>query len=210
MNNEQRSNQYPFDRKAFNLQLKKINSNKQTLLWGIISLFVVSIIDILTPPEYVFNGLYLCCILIVFKQRPMAIIGFSIVSALIILTNVLFFDHLFKLTLVAWMNRAVALVALAITSILALLYRWQMQKDSLKDQQQIANLEKMLFMVSHQVRKPVANVIGLSEIIKTSDELSTGELKLIINSLSTAVEEMDNYIRDLDKFMNNTAADRLQ
>lgn len=169
------------------------------------SLLVVFIIDTITPVEFVFDILYLCCILIVFKQNTKTIICFSTAASILILINLLLIDQISQLSLSAWTNRGISLLAIFITSYIAIHYRKTSQGGKLKEQQYLKALEEMLFITSHQVRKPVANILGLIEIIDTDHaDLSAEDLKERCQYLKASAHELDNFIKELNTFIEQT------
>lgn len=65
----------------------------------------------------------------------------------------------------------------------------------------ITGLEKMMYMVSHEVRQPVAQLLGLSNLLqktKTEKPLTT-----ILNYIRESINALDHYTRDLTKFLGN-------
>jgi signal transduction histidine kinase len=175
-----------------------------------ISLLIVLIIDILTPTEFVVDILYLCCILFVFKQNPKTIIIFSTAACLIIVTNVLFVDIKLKLSLSVLVNRAISLFAIIITSRIAIHYRKLNQMSIFKEQRHLKEMEEMLFIISHGARKPVANILGLADIINSdSDALSMSDLKKQCQYLHYSANELDNFIKELNTFVEQIEQESL-
>lgn len=65
----------------------------------------------------------------------------------------------------------------------------------------VKNLEKMLFMVSHEVRHPVSQILGIVQILqdyRTLDE----ECAELISNLKVSTEDLDKFIKRLSSFMN--------
>jgi signal transduction histidine kinase len=65
----------------------------------------------------------------------------------------------------------------------------------------IVGLEKMLFMISHEVRQPLTQLLGLSgllEKIKTTDPL-----KKLLDYVKQSIKALDLYTRDLTNFAAN-------
>lgn len=64
-----------------------------------------------------------------------------------------------------------------------------------------AALEEMLFSLSHKIRRPVANVLGMvNELIKP--DLKEDERKEYVPYLKTSAEELDVYIHELNDFIH--------
>ncbi|WP_316814708.1 PAS domain-containing protein [Pedobacter nyackensis] len=63
------------------------------------------------------------------------------------------------------------------------------------------NLEEMLFRISHQMRQPVVQILGLADVISYNSE-ATADLKQSVEYLKTAALSLDKYIRELSGFVN--------
>ena len=62
------------------------------------------------------------------------------------------------------------------------------------------NLEQFAYIVSHNLRAPVANIIGISNALQQI-ELSIDEKNLMTNGLYTSVNKLDEIIRDLNNIL---------
>jgi len=60
------------------------------------------------------------------------------------------------------------------------------------------DLEQFAYIVSHNLRAPVANILGLSNIIKNSESLSKEEYNKCMDGLNLSVTKLDNVILDLN------------
>jgi PAS domain S-box-containing protein len=64
------------------------------------------------------------------------------------------------------------------------------------------DLEQFSFMVSHNLRAPVANILGLTQII--NDETLQADMKgIVIAGISESVTKLDNVISDLNYILQN-------
>lgn len=76
------------------------------------------------------------------------------------------------------------------------------KKEKNKNSKQLnSDLEEMMFILCHKVRKKVANILGISVLLQTDDSLGIPEwkemLSIIIESaqlLNTATEELSKFI----------------
>ena len=169
------------------------------------SLLVVFVIDIITPTEFVADILYLCCILLVFKESSRIIIGFSVVACLLIVVDVLLFDINLKFNLFHLINRVMSIVAISVTSYITVLYRNLDQVSMRKERQHLQALKEILFITSHRVRKPVANVLGLTEVISNDNmALTAADLKNSYQYLLSSAKELDSIIKELNAFIEQT------
>jgi light-regulated signal transduction histidine kinase (bacteriophytochrome) len=62
------------------------------------------------------------------------------------------------------------------------------------------NLEQFAYIVSHNLRAPLANIMGLSRIIQTP-ELDTKSQKTSMDGLATSVKRLDDVIIDLTNIL---------
>lgn len=169
---------------------------------AVASLLIVFVVDLFTPPEFTFDILYLCCILFVFKQSTKTIIAFSVAAGMLMLIEMFFIDHTLKLSLFVWVNRVISIFTVVVTAYIAIHYRKLKQTGLLKEEQHLSALRKMLFINSHKVRKPAANILGLVNNINIdSANLSGPRLKKQFEYLKASANELDNFIKELNAFI---------
>lgn len=65
----------------------------------------------------------------------------------------------------------------------------------------VKNLEKMLYMVSHEVRHPVSQILGIVQILQDYSNVDE-ECKELISSLKVSAEDLDIFIKRLSSFMH--------
>jgi len=66
----------------------------------------------------------------------------------------------------------------------------------------ISGLEEMMFMTSHKVRKPVANILGLTHLLE--DFLSSpAKLRQLVAYLRISAQELDDFTKELTEFISN-------
>jgi len=63
------------------------------------------------------------------------------------------------------------------------------------------HLEEMLFRISHQMRQPVVQILGLTEVISYNND-APEDLKQSIDYLKSSAQSLDKYIRELSRFVN--------
>lgn len=64
----------------------------------------------------------------------------------------------------------------------------------------VKGLEEMMYMASHRVRQPVANILGITDII--SDYInSPRQLKTLVNHLKDSATSLDVFIKELTAFI---------
>jgi PAS domain S-box-containing protein len=64
-----------------------------------------------------------------------------------------------------------------------------------------SHLEQFTYIVSHNLRAPVANIIGLTDILKEHDDLDPGSKHEIVERLSQSVKNIDTVIKDLNSIL---------
>lgn len=65
----------------------------------------------------------------------------------------------------------------------------------------VKNLEKMLFMVSHEVRHPVSQILGIIQILQ-EENISAAESSELISNLKISASDLDFFTKKLSTFMN--------
>ncbi len=61
----------------------------------------------------------------------------------------------------------------------------------------IKNLEEILFSLSHKVRQPVANILGISNLLE-NELIDTNELKKIANHMRESANSLDKFTKELN------------
>ena len=174
---------------------------------AVASLITVFIIDIVTPRTFVADILYLCCGLLVYRENPRTIRVFSIMACLLIVADVFLVDLQLDLGSSFWANRALSIVAILITSSLAIRFRKLNQASNIKERQYLEALQEILFITSHRVRKPVANIVGLIDLINSDNTtLTIADLKKRCDYLSVSANELDAIIVELNNFIEQSEA----
>ncbi len=68
--------------------------------------------------------------------------------------------------------------------------------------QHVKDLEQFTYIISHNLRAPVANIIGLSEML-TEDLLEPGEKQEVVERVSQSILTIDNVIQDLNHILQS-------
>jgi PAS domain S-box-containing protein len=66
----------------------------------------------------------------------------------------------------------------------------------------VKNLEKMLFMVSHEVRHPVSQILGIVQLLQDADSLNA-ESSELISILKISAADLDLFTKKLSSFMHD-------
>lgn len=76
------------------------------------------------------------------------------------------------------------------------------RKNAEKEKQEyLSGLEQMLFMTSHEVRKPLTSCLGLMNLVEGEEPLSKAELWNIIKHLKSSALELDIFTKKLTIFL---------
>ncbi len=75
--------------------------------------------------------------------------------------------------------------------------------------QRVKDLEQFSYIVSHNLRAPVANISGLTEILKITG-LNEDEKNKFLAELDGSVTKLDNVIKDLNVILQTTRKDNMQ
>jgi len=62
------------------------------------------------------------------------------------------------------------------------------------------DLEQFTYIISHNLRAPVANLLGLTSILK-EDDIEADEKKHVIERISASIENVDDIIQDLNQIL---------
>jgi len=175
------------------------------------SLLIVFAIDMVTPPTFVADILYLCCMLLVFNDSSRVIRLFTVMACSLIIIDVLLFDLKLNEGPTFWANRGMSVAAIIITSDLAIRFRRLNQASSLKEQQHLEDVQEILYITSHRIRKQVANIMGLTDLVNTYNIILTkDDLKKHCRYLSLSANELDTIIKELNNFIEQSEQEKLQ
>ncbi len=64
------------------------------------------------------------------------------------------------------------------------------------------DLREMMFTVSHKVRSSVANILGISNLLKTDESLSIEDWREMLNIIIQSAESLNRSTEELSKFIN--------
>jgi hypothetical protein len=172
------------------------------ITWAIISLMAVFITDILSPLGIAVDVLYICCILLVFRQNQRTILLFGLAASTLIVITLIVFDILSKINFTTLINHCISEIAIIITTYIAIHYQKVNVTNHIKEKKHVAELEDMLFITSHKVRRPVANILGLLDI-GGSDILimCPEEIAELFVHLKASTEQVDDFLKELNSYI---------
>jgi PAS domain S-box-containing protein len=68
---------------------------------------------------------------------------------------------------------------------------------------QISLMEKMLFMISHEIRRPVSNIMGLINLLDDEAIVTNPNSVELLEGIKFCVSEIDVFTRELSDFIHN-------
>lgn len=161
---------------------------------------MIFVVDYFTPSEAAVGIFYLIPIAVVFNQKIVIIFLFSLISSLLLLINYFIFYEHHMVDVVYKDNRILSILAILIISFFAIKYR--ILRDLIRKQKElrIKALEEMLFMTSHKVRQPIANILGIAGLLDSPIE-SQEELKTVVSYIKQSTQLLDNFTKELNEFI---------
>ena len=90
-----------------------------------------------------------------------------------------------------------------IIALLSLRYRTMVESRNADRVNYEKQIEEMLFITSHKVRKPLANCFGLLNLFESEQAMTAAEQNHIINHLKSSASELDTFTKELTIFMGD-------
>lgn len=165
-----------------------------------LTLLIVLVIDFLTPLGIAVGVLYIACFFLVCRESRKTIITFAIVTAALTLIKLLVFVSP-ETSYMAYVNRGITVVAIVVLGLLALRHRKLWEALNAQRNSHIKELEEMLFVTSHKVRRPISTCLGLMQLIDNTKPIDMNELRKIVEHLKENALELDTFTRELTKFI---------
>lgn len=170
---------------------------------GVVALLlIVFVLDVYLPKGFSMGKLYILIFFLICNQNRKVIIRFAMLTCLIgIAKFIILYDPHRNVS--SYINRLMTIVSVGIIAAISIHYRMltdRMNSERLSYEKQ---LEEMLLMTSHQVRKPLANFFGLLNLFEGDKTLTEAEQNFIINHLKSSAKELDSFTKELTLFMGD-------
>ena len=121
--------------------------------------------------------------------------------SILILANLFYFAKSETLDYI-YINRILSVFSIWIVASLLIRYKFlKDQKDANKEKQKKA-LEEMLFITNHKVRHPIATLLGILLILKSSD-FSEAEKEQVLQQMQKPINDLDEFTKELTHFMSS-------
>ena len=165
-------------------------------------LFLVFIIDLFAPLEIAVGKLYILCFFLICNQKRKTIISFTIAIFFLLPTKfILFYDP--ETSYLVYLSRILTMITILIIVMLSLKFRKLVESRNSDRLQYELQLEQMLFITSHKVRKPLANCFGLLNLFESEEAMTEDQQNYIINNLKKNAIELDTFTKELTIFMGD-------
>lgn len=170
---------------------------------AVLALLIVFPLDLYTPFRGEVSALYLCCFFYLFRESKKTIIVFAgIILLLTILTFIISYSP--ASNYMALLNKAITIFVIIITTIFTVLHKKLHDRIDDDRNNYIKELEEMLFMVSHRMRKPITCYLDLMHIVESEKVLTRDELKFIMKHIKLSAFELDAFTKELTIFMSES------
>lgn len=164
-------------------------------------LLIVLILDFIAPLGIAVGILYLFCFLIVCGESKKTIIAFAVITSILTVTKIIVFFSP-EINYFVYTNRCITFGIIWIVATLAIRHRTLAEQLTSERNTYTKELEQMLFMTSHEVRKPIASCLGLMNLVENGKPLSQEELWKIIKHLKLSALELDAFTKQLTTFIH--------
>lgn len=156
-------------------------------------------LDVATNSHAAIGVLYIVSMIILINQSERTIYLFAIVSSTMLVLDAIFFGR-FHTPGAILLDKTISFIALWIVTVGMLRYK---ALNAIKEQQKIQHakaIEELLFMTSHNVRKPICTIQGLAQIMDGA--VSKEEAEHIVRYIRISADELDQCTEDLTNFIH--------
>jgi len=165
-------------------------------------LLLIFLIDLYAPFEIAIGILYILCFFLICNQNKMTIVGFATALFLLAITKFMIFYNP-DTSYIIYFNRMLTVSTIIIIALLSLRYRTMVESRNADRVNYEKQIEEMLFITSHKVRKPLANCFGLLNLFESEQAMTAAEQNHIINHLKSSASELDTFTKELTIFMGD-------
>ena len=136
------------------------------------------------------------------NQSIQTIFSFAICTFLLAVTKFIILPNP-DTSYVVYTNRILTITTIFIIAMLSMRYRTVVEKRNSERLQYEKQIEEMLFITSHKVRRPLANCVGLLDVFQSDETLTKVEQNDIIEHMKNSAVELDVFTKELTVFMGN-------
>lgn len=97
---------------------------------------------------------------------------------------------------------------LLLSTIEARITRYRAAKEKRKKEQlaYISELEELMHITSHKVRKPVCNILGLLKLLDMDEDMNAEKMREVLEYSKECALELDTFTRELTLFLEQSKA----
>jgi signal transduction histidine kinase len=168
-----------------------------SIYWGLISLALVFTLDMLAPLGIAVGVLYIFSFVIVNPKKDSTILIFSGLVIGLVFFKYLINYNTFLLDDFAFYNRLITIAVIIFITLISISYRRLTARANEERRKYQEELEKLVFVISHDLRKPITTCMGIVNLIEDDKEMKLEELRKMLEHLKAGAIEMDIYTRKL-------------
>lgn len=181
--------------------MKKLLAHKQVAIAACILAFIF-FLDLMFPPGIAIGVMYVFCFFSISRQSKTTIIVFAVCIIVVSLIKFIFFLPSSG-TYILFINRSITITVISVLAFISYKRRTQFEYFNKERNEYEKQLEEMLFMISHEVRKPITNCIGLMNHLESDKTYTQEELKEMVEYLKASVFELEGFTHKLNAFADN-------
>lgn len=168
-----------------------------SIYWGLISLALVFTIDMLAPIGIAVGVLYIFSFVIVNPKKDSTILIFA--GLVILLVIFKYYINYNKIILedFAFYNRIITIAVIVLITGISISYRRLAARANEEQKRHQEELEKLVFMISHDLRKPITTCMGIVNLVDDDKEMKAEELRRLMEYLKSGAIELDDYTRKI-------------
>lgn len=168
-----------------------------SIYWGLISLALVFTLDMLAPLGIAVGVLYIFSFVIVNPKKDSTILIFSGLVIGLVFFKYLINYNTFLLDDFAFYNRIITMAVIILITLISISYRRLTALANEERRKYQEELEKLVFVISHDLRKPITTCMGIVNLIENDKEMKLEELRKMLEHLKAGAIELDVYTRNL-------------
>jgi signal transduction histidine kinase len=177
--------------------MKKIIDIRFLTTCAILSIFIL---DLLVPPGTAMAILYVVPLTISYKLNKKLIIMFTIIMSFLAVIDTAITYHS-GMHFSVFIDRILSIFAIWVSSFVILRYKIVREKKEEQKEKYIKSIEDILFKISHEIRRPVCNIQGITNALDYKN-LSKDDLAKTSHYLKDSVAEIDTFTKTLTEFLN--------
>jgi signal transduction histidine kinase len=177
--------------------MKKIVDIRFLTTFLILSIFIL---DLLVPPGTAMAILYVVPLTISYKLNKKLIIIFTIMMSFLAVIDTAISYHS-EMHSSVFSDRILSIFAIWVSCFVILRYKVVREKKEEQKEKYIKSIEDILFKISHEIRRPVCNIQGITNMLDFQS-LSKEDLLKTSKYLKDSVAEIDTFTKTLTEFLN--------